>query len=109
MSESTHTFTPETARRFAHGESMTHAMILTMAAQERGCQCEPYVDWFTYRRWQAQGYQVQKGEKGVQLTTYRPITETKGGKESRKTIPWRSTVFCRCQVQPKSGNGAGHD
>lgn len=109
LQQTTHTFTAKTARQFEHGESMTHAMILTMAAQARGCTCEPYRDWFTYRRWQAQGYQVQKGEHGVKLTTYRPITETKHGKEVRKTIPRTTSVFCRCQVQAKDTAEAAND
>jgi len=92
----THTFTPETARTFEHGESIPHTVLLAMAAQERGCECAAYEDWFTYRRWQGLGYQVRRGEHGVQLTTFRPIEE--GG--TTKLIPWRSTVFCRHQVEP---------
>ena len=97
-----HTFTPETARRFEHGESIPHTVLLAQAAQQRGCTCEAYVDWFTYRRWQGQGYQVQKGEHGVKLTTFRTVEEQgRNGQTVSKSIPWRSTVFCRCQVKPK--------
>ncbi|NIV30488.1 MAG: hypothetical protein GWN58_13620, partial [Anaerolineae bacterium] len=52
-------YTPQTARRFEHGESSAHAAILATVAAERGCTCEAYVDWFTYNRWQGLGYQVQ--------------------------------------------------
>ena len=97
-----HTFTKETARTFEHGESTAHAVALAQAAHERGCTCEAYVDWFTYRRWQALGYQVQRGEKGIQLTTFRTVEETGSKGKATKTIPWRTTVFCRCQVQPKA-------
>lgn len=93
--------TAEQARTFEHGESETHYMILTLAAQERGCTCEPYKDWFTYNRWQAQGYQVQQATEvghGVKLTTYRTVKD-EDGKE--KSIPWYTSVFCRCQVKPK--------
>ena len=40
---------------------------------ERGCGCEPYVDVFTYKRWQAQGFQVQKGEKSIRIPTVRTV------------------------------------
>lgn len=83
--------------------SLANALALTAAAEEHGCQCQPYQDWFTYRRWSAQGFQVQKGEHGVKLTIYIPVTkETDDGKtEVTHTRPWHTTVFCRCQVQKK--------
>ena len=83
--------------------SMTHEMILAMAADSKGCQCEAYRDWYTYNRWRAQGYQVRKGEKGVCLTVYRTIEEKDKdtGKVKRKSRPWRSYVFCRCQVDKR--------
>ena len=95
--------TAQEATRFEHGQSTGSALILTLAAQERGCTCQPYADWFTYRRWKAQGFQVQKGEHGVKLTTYIPktITNENGEKEQVGTRPWHSTVFCRCQVKSK--------
>ena len=87
------------------GYSTTHAAILTMAAQANGCNCEPYVDWFTYARWNAQGYQVQKGERGVQLYVFRTIEEKDKdtGKVRKSSRPWRSYVFCKCQVKEKGG------
>jgi len=97
-----HTFTPETARTFEHGESIPHAVLLAQAAQARGCTCEAYVDWFTYNRWQGQGYQVQKDEHGVKLTTFKTVEEKgKNGTTVSRSIPRRTSVFCRCQVKPK--------
>jgi len=86
--------------------SLTHEMLLAMAAEARGCACEAYRDWYTYDRWQAQGYQVRKNERGVCLTVYRPFEETDAetGKVKRKSRPWRSYVFCRCQVDKKGGS-----
>ena len=94
--------TAQEATQFEHGQSTGSSMILFLAAQERGCTCEPYKDWFTYKRWKAQGYQVQKGEHGTKLTVYRPIFKTNDGgeKEQVGTRPWHTTVFCRCQVKP---------
>ena len=88
------------ARTFAR-HSEVNARILSAAAAEKGCTCQPYVDWFTYRRWKAQGFQVQKGEHGTRLTCYIQ-TETKdpetGEMVPTGSRPWRSALFCRCQV-----------
>ena len=89
------------ARTFEHGKSMAHAMILAGAAQDNGCSCQAYQDWFTYRRWQAQGMQVQKGEHGVKLTTW--VTFEREDSQGKVTVhkrPKGTTVFCRCQVAP---------
>jgi antirestriction protein ArdC len=84
--------------------SAAHAAILAQEAAARPCGCVAYADWFTYRRWLAQGYQVQKGEHGVRLTTFIPVTR-EGDDGEAKTIgtrPWHTTVFCRCQVKEKN-------
>lgn len=83
------------------GYSMTNAMILAGAASKRGCQCKAYEDWFTYKRWQAQGQQVKRGEHGVRLSTFVIMTKTDedGNKVPIGRRPWRSVVFCRCQVE----------
>lgn len=82
--------------------SETNAHILMMAAHARGCQCMPYSDWFTFNRWQAQGFQVQKGEHGVCLTTYIPIKD-KDSDEVKYRRPHKTYVFCRHQVKPVEG------
>lgn len=83
--------------------SPAHIEHLANVAAARGCTCQAYVDWFTYRRWQALGFQVQRGEKSTRLPNF--ITDQledpdTGKKETirRKTT---SCLFCRCQVQPK--------
>jgi len=92
--------TTEQARTFST-RSLTHAAYLAMVAAERGCTCQAYRDWFTYRRWKAQGYQVRRGEHGVKLTTFREqVTTDDDGNEKVIKRPWRTTVFCRCQVDP---------
>ena len=87
------------------GYSMTNAMILAGASAKRGCECKPYEDWFTYKRWQAQGYQVRRGEHGVRLSTFVTMTKTdeEGNKVAMGKRPWRSVVFCRCQVEEAKG------
>lgn len=79
--------------------SVANAAALMDAAKVRGCTCQPYTDWFTYDRWQAQGMQVQKGEHGVPLVTYIPIKDKATGEETGKR-PWHYRAFCRCQVRP---------
>ena len=98
----TEKLTPQQAKSFEHGESAQHALILAEVAQGRGCSCQAYVDWFTYNRWLAQGFQVQKGEKGTRLTVFVPIEkidEATGQKKIAGTRPRSTTVFCRCQVK----------
>ena len=51
-------------------QSENHIMFLALEADKRGCSCAAYRDWFTYKRWTAQGLQVQKGEKSVKLPIY---------------------------------------
>ena len=58
--------------------------------------CEPYVSIFTYKRWQAQGFQVRKGSKAAKAVTW--VTRTEDGEEIRR--PRTYSVFCRCQVDP---------
>jgi len=86
-------------------KSGVSAAILAMAAAERGCGCEAYRDWFTYRRWQAQGYQVRRGEHGVKLLTYAEVKVKADGGDgddgattTTQRRPVATTVFCRCQV-----------
>jgi len=69
-----------------------------------GCECKPYVDVFTYRRWQAQGYQVQKGEKAIKLPLVRTVVskDKLTGEDSPRRVLGSSAVFCRCQVKPSA-------
>jgi len=77
-----------------------HYAILAFEAAARGCQCEAYRDWYTYKRWRAQGMQVQKGEKSFKLPTFYTVKEVdKSGKEVPITRRSTSCLFCRCQVK----------
>jgi hypothetical protein len=101
MSTSTPTLTPETARQFDR-YSVANAVTLK---ETLPCGCEPYVDVFTYRRWKAQGFQVQKGEKAIKLPLIYQRTEKdrETGEETVTRRMGRSAVFCRCQVRPSNG------
>lgn len=97
--------TPQEAVQFEQ-TSESHAQIIRDAARERGCNCQPYVDWFTFDRWIAQGKCVKKGEHGIRLIAYqnRTIEDKQKGDGSKKEVrmPARVYVFCRCQVKDLS-------
>ena len=101
MSTSTRAFTPETARQFDRF-SVANAVAIKQALS---CGCEPYRDVFTYNRWKAQGYQVQRGEKAIRLPLIKTVTkkDAETGKEETRRVTSRSAVFCRCQVRPSEG------
>jgi hypothetical protein len=101
MPTSTRTFTPETARHFDR-YSVANAVTLKEALP---CGCEPYRDVFTYRRWRAQGFQVQRGEKAIRLPLIyqRVEKDAETGEERSTRRTGRSAVFCRCQVRPVDG------
>ncbi len=82
------------AVRFEH-YSQVNATIVEASFS---CECVAYEDVFTYRRWLAQGMQVQKGQKAIKITTYRPITDKDTG-EIIGRAPTTSAVFCRHQVK----------
>jgi hypothetical protein len=82
------------AVRFEH-YSQTNALIVESSF---ACDCQAYEDVFTYRRWLAQGMQVQRGEKAIKITTYRPIMDEDTG-EVVGRAPTTSAVFCRHQVK----------
>ena len=97
-----HTMTAEQARTFG-GYSSGNALVLARAAKSRGCQCRPYEDWFTYKRWAAQGYQVKRGEHGVKIMTFisSQVEDTETHEVKVRSRPWTAAVFCRCQVQAR--------
>lgn len=91
------TFSPETAKQFDN-VSIGNALAVESSLD---CKCRAYQDVFTYQRWKAQGFQVQKGQKGIKLRVFRTfITKATDDKPEKITKrPWWSTVFCRCQVK----------
>ncbi len=98
MSTSTPRFTSETARQFDRF-SVANAVTVKRSLP---CGCEPYVDVFTYRRWKAQGFQVQRRQKAIKLPLIykRSETDPKTGEQTETRRIGSSAVFCRCQVNP---------
>ena len=60
------------------------------------CGCQPYRDVYTYIRWQAQGYQVMRGQKAIKLPVIKE-QENEDGEVKRRF--WKAAVFCWHQVK----------
>jgi hypothetical protein len=103
MTSNRETFTPETARHFDR-YSVANAVAVK---QSLPCGCEPYRDVFTYLRWKAQGFQVQRGQKAIKLPLVYGRTESDPETGEARTVRrvGRSAVFCRCQVKAIGPNG----
>lgn len=95
--------TAEAAVRFEH-YSAPNATIAAATLRAAGaCKgyCEPYADIYTYARWQAQGFQVRKGQHGARLSIMINVdVKVDNSIEEREPVRkvWHTTVFCRCQV-----------
>ncbi len=62
--------------------------------------CEPYQDWFTYKRWAAQNAQVIRGEHGTKIGVIANEKKIKIDGETEQLKHFcRATVFCRHQVK----------
>jgi len=98
MATNSQKFTPETARHFDRF-SVANAVAVKQALP---CGCEPYRDVFTYRRWKAQGFQVQRGERAIRLPLVyaREAVDPETGETRSERRLGRSAVFCRHQVKP---------
>jgi nicotinamide mononucleotide adenylyltransferase len=86
------------ARRF-DGFSVANTIAVESALN---CTCEAYRDIFTYNRWKAQGFQVQRGQKSIRLPIFysREVENKETGKVRTEKRRGSSAVFCRCQVRP---------
>lgn len=66
-------------------------------------QIEPRVNVFTYEAWKAQGRQVRRGEHGVRVTTWVPMTRKNAETGEKETIgrrPKTAVVFHVTQTDP---------
>jgi hypothetical protein len=70
-------------------------------------EIRPRENVFTYHAWRAIGRQVRKGEKGVQVTTWIPLTSTDKTTGERKITgrrPKTAYVFHETQTDPIAGH-----
>ena len=95
--EQTRAVTAEEARHFDRISVGNAVLVHTLL----DCGCQPYQDVFTYRRWQAQGFQVQRGQKAIRLLLVKAVTQkdAETGEEKTRKVLSRSAVFCRCQIK----------
>jgi hypothetical protein len=87
--------TPEEARSFPRYSVANAGHVESALA----CGCQAYRDVYTYNRWRALGYQVQRGAKAIKIPV---IVEREkadaDGTTSRARSFRTSAVFCRHQV-----------
>lgn len=92
--------TPEQARTFDR-LSPHNAAVLIATAAARGCACQPYQDWYTFRRWRALGRHVIRGQHGTALPlVMESDTDPDTGETRSRPRFGTSHVFCRCQTEP---------
>lgn len=88
--------TPQDAAHFSRYSIQNAATV----ADALECGCEPYRDVFTYGRWQALGFQVQRGQKAVKIPVIiQTEHEDEEGNVTHRRQFWTGAVFCRHQVQ----------
>ena len=71
------------------------------------CDCQAYVDVFTFNRWKAQGLAVQKGQKCTRTPLIKnvPVDDEDTGKTEFRQVMTTSALFCRHQVAPIETKG----
>jgi len=78
-----------------------------LTGKHQSCDCRPYADVFTFARWQALGYFVNKGEQAIRFVSYVASQKDKDTERSeaeetpQRLYPRTLCVFCRCQVTEK--------
>lgn len=71
------------------------------------CGCRAYQDVFTYGRWRALGFQVQRGQRAVKLPILiETADEDDDGQPITRKRLWTGAVFCRHQVTEANGTTA---
>ena len=83
-------------------------LVLSALDQKNGCECEPYMDVFTMRRWNAQRFEIKRGEKGIKIGVVKrgkgkviddPNDPDYGKRKPGKAYPSTTSVCCRRQVE----------
>lgn len=69
--------------------------------QELKCDCSPFADVLTLRRWNALGFRVCKGSKAVARVGiyYKQRAEDGDGNAVTRMMRGLAALFCRCQVE----------
>ena len=86
--------TPQQARSFKSFSEKNAAFLKSVCGK-----CQPYKDWFTFVRWQAQGKTVSRGQHGTRLSVIvEKEIKLENGKVKKETFLRVVPVFCRHQV-----------
>ena len=99
----------EALHRAQHSESMANYGAIFEGFAEKGIpadQIEPRVNVLTFHAWKALGRHVKRGEHGVRVCTWVPMTK-KGDDGSAQSIgkrPRMTTVFHVSQTAPIDGD-----
>jgi len=91
----------EALNRATSSQSVRNEAIVVDSFAARGIAATPRVDVFSYNAWQAKGRQVQRGQKGVKLTTWIACKgrENSTGERERSTRPKSVSVFHVSQTE----------
>ena len=104
----------EALSRARGGQSFSNWPAIIAGFMEKGIpedQIRPRENILTYHAWRALGRQVRRGEHGVKVTTFVPMTKKTGqidpvtGEEQVKPIgkrAWTAVVFHESQTDPIS-------
>lgn len=90
---------PMTREEATSFERMSTGNMHACRTHFASCECDPYQDIYTYRRWQAQGYHVMKGQKGFKIPVVKHIINEENQTEEFRPLFVSAAVFCRCQVE----------
>lgn len=75
-------------------------------------EIKPRENVFTYKAWIALGRQVRKGEHGVKVVTFVPMSKRDADTGESKKIgrrPWTTTVFHVSQTEPMESDATGEN
>jgi hypothetical protein len=99
----------EALSRAANGQSWANYPAIIEGFMARGIpegDIKPRENVFTYQAWRALGRQVRRGEHGIKVTTWVPMTKTNpdtGEKVQIGRRAWTATVFHITQTDPMNG------
>ena len=83
----------------AYNDASVVAAFLDRGIPERDIL--PRINCLSYGAWQAEGRQVQKGERGVKVRTWVPAKDTHGNVIKGKSYPRMASGFHVSQTAPK--------
>ena len=97
----------EALDRARQGFSPANDAIVVGAFADRGiADVQPRENVLTYKAWRAAGRQVRRGQKGVRITTYAPVTEPDPQTGADRVVgrrPVSAVVFHVSQTDSREG------